>query len=54
MRRRIDDRQVADGRIGPVWLDFLKLGALIAVDLVRPPRPENRLPKRWVPTSPPH
>lgn len=54
MRRRIKESQASGGRTGAVWFDFLKLGALIAVDLVRPPRPENRLPKRWVPTAPPH
>lgn len=36
-----------------IWIGFLRLGAMVAVDLVRPARPENRLPKRWAPTFPP-
>jgi hypothetical protein len=43
-----------DGKNGPVWLELARLGALVALDLVRPPRPENRLPKRWAPTAPRH
>ncbi|MDX9998196.1 MAG: hypothetical protein WCY15_04070 [Phenylobacterium sp.] len=53
MAHDTSQRRPAGGRSGLVWFDFLKLGALIAVDLVRPPRPENRLPKRWAPTLPP-
>lgn len=30
-------------------LKFLGLGLLVAVDLVRPSRPEYRLPARWLP-----
>lgn len=34
-------------RGGPVLLDLARLAALVLLDLIRPPRPENRLPKRW-------
>lgn len=46
----ISDRRTI--RKGAPWLDFLRLGALVAMDLVRPPRPENRLPKRWASNAP--
>ena len=31
-----------------ILMAFLRLGALVFVDLIRPARPENRLPKRWL------
>lgn len=29
-------------------LSCLRLAAIVAFDLVRPAKPENRLPRRWV------
>lgn len=29
-------------------MDCLRLLALVLIDLIRPPRPENRLPCRWL------
>lgn len=52
MTGQVRDRRTTGGGTAPPLFDFLRLAALIAVDLVRPPRPENRLPKRWAPTAP--
>ncbi|HEY9217478.1 MAG TPA: hypothetical protein VIO94_05465 [Phenylobacterium sp.] len=32
---------------GQALLEFARLAALVVVDLIKPTRPENRLPKRW-------
>lgn len=29
-------------------LACLRLAAIVAFDLVRPPKPQNRLPRRWL------
>jgi hypothetical protein len=34
-------------RNGPVFLELARLCALVILDLVRPSKPENRLPRRW-------
>lgn len=52
MTGRVRDRGTVGAR--PVLFDFVRLAALIAMDLVRPPRPENRLPKRWAPNAQRH
>lgn len=41
MQRRL----VASAKTG---LACLRLLAVVAFDLVRPPKPENRLPRRWL------
>jgi len=38
-------RRLASAKTG---LACLRLLAVVAIDLVRPPRPENRLPRRWL------
>jgi hypothetical protein len=43
-----DNRGKAPETKGQALLEFARLAALVAVDLVKPTRPENRLPKRWL------